>query len=395
MEVKYAKRMMTEGGSEISDILALTAKPEIISFAGGLPAPELFPVQDMKKMANAVLDEEGEVALQYSSGQGFPKFRQQIADRMNAKQKTNVTGDDILITSGSQQVLEFSGKVFIDEGDIILCESPTYLGALNAFNGYGPKYIEIETDEDGMNMEALEKVLASHDNIKMIYVIPDFQNPTGRTWPLEKRKKFVELITKYKVVALEDNPYGELRYDGEFLPSLKSLDTEGYVVYLGTFSKRLCPGYRLGWVCAAPEILAKYIRCKEDGDLQTSTISQLEVSKYIERCDLDAHVLEIRALYKKRRDLMIKTIEEEFPEGVKWTHPEGGLFMWVTLPEYMNATEMMKKCIENNVAYVPGEAFYPGRTKANNFRLNYSNMDEDRIVEGVKRLASVIKSELR
>ncbi len=395
MEVKYARRMMGETKSEISDILALTGKPEIISFAGGLPAPELFPVEDMRKSANKVFDEQGAVALQYSSAQGFEKFRQQIADRMNEKQNTNLTCDEILITSGSQQLLEFSAKIFIDEGDIILCESPTYLGALNAFNGYGPKYIEVETDEDGMNMEALEKILATTDRVKMIYVIPDFQNPTGRTWPLEKRKKFVELITKYKVVAIEDNPYGELRYEGEFLPSIKSLDKEGYVVYLGTFSKILCPGYRLGWACADKEILAKYIKCKEDADLQTSTISQLEVSQYIEDFDLDAHVVKIRQLYKKRRDLMIKTIEEEFPKGVTWTHPEGGLFMWVTVPDYINTTEMMKKCIENNVAYVPGVAFYPGRTRSDSFRLNYSNMDEERIVEGIKRIAAVIKSEMK
>ena len=204
-----------------------------------------------------------------------------------------------------------------------------------------------------------------------------------------------ELAKKYQVLILEDNPYGELRYEGEFLPSLKSFDKEGYVVYLGTFSKILCPGYRLGWVCASPEILAKYIRCKEDGDLQTSTISQLEVSRYLDECDVDAHVLEIRALYKKRRDLMLKTIEEEFPEGVKWTHPEGGLFMWVTVPESINTTEMMKKCVDNNVAYVPGVAFYPGRTKTNNFRLNYSNMDEERIVIGIQRIAEVIKNELK
>lgn len=395
MEVKYARRMMGETKSEISDILALTGKPEIISFAGGLPAPELFPVEDMRKSANKVFDEQGAVALQYSSAQGFEKFRQQIADRMNEKQNTNLTCDEILITSGSQQLLEFSAKIFIDEGDIILCESPTYLGALNAFNGYGPKYIEVETDEDGMNMEALEKILATTDRVKMIYVIPDFQNPTGRTWPLEKRKKFVELITKYKVVAIEDNPYGELRYEGEFLPSIKSLDKEGYVVYLGTFSKILCPGYRLGWACADKEILAKYIKCKEDADLQTSTISQLEVSQYIEDFDLDAHVVKIRQLYKKRRDLMIKTIEEEFPKGVTWTHPEGGLFMWVTVPDYINTTEMMKKCIENNVAYVPGVAFYPGRTRSDSFRLNYSNMDEERIVEGIKRIAAVIKSQMK
>ena len=391
MEVKYAKRMMTEGGSEISDILALTAKPEVISFAGGLPAPELFPVEDMERMANEVLEEVGRVALQYSSAQGFPKFRQQIADRMNDKQKTNVKADDILITSGSQQALEFSAKIFIDEGDVILCESPTYLGALNAFNGYGPKYIEVETDEDGMNMEALERVLQTTDRVKMIYVIPDFQNPTGRTWPIEKRKKFVELITKYKVVALEDNPYGELRYEGEFLPSLKSFDKEGYVVYLGTFSKILCPGYRLGWVCATPEILSKYIRCKEDGDLQTSTISQLEVSRYLDECDVDAHVVEIRDLYKKRRDLMLKTIEEEFPEGVEYTYPEGGLFIWVELPKHLDSRIIMKDCLANNVAYVPGGSFFPNGGTENCFRLNYSNMSDDRIVEGIKRIGLVLR----
>ena len=219
MEVKYAKRMMTEGGSEISDILALTAKPEVISFAGGLPAPELFPVEDMERMANEVLEEVGRVALQYSSAQGFPKFRQQIADRMNDKQKTNVKADDILITSGSQQGLDFAGKVFIDEGDVILCESPSYMGALNAMKAYQPKFIEIPTDNDGMIMEELEKVLATTDRVKMIYVIPDFQNPSGRTWPMERRLKFMEIINKYEIPVIEDNPYGELRFDGEFLPS--------------------------------------------------------------------------------------------------------------------------------------------------------------------------------
>ncbi len=393
-EVKYAKRMMVEGGSEISDILALTAKPEVISFAGGLPAPELFPVEDMKRMANEVLDEVGTVALQYSSAQGFPKFRQQIADRMNAKQKTNVAADDILVTSGSQQALEFSGKIFIDEGDVILCESPTYLGALNAFNGYGPKYIEVETDEDGMNMEALEKVLQTTDRVKMIYVIPDFQNPTGRTWPIEKRKKFVELITKYKVVALEDNPYGELRFDGEILPSLKSLDTKGLVIFLGTFSKIFCPGYRLGWTCAAPEILNKFNICKQGADLQASTISQMEVNKFMEMFDLDAHVEKIKACYVKRRDVMMKAMEEEFPESVEFTRPQGGLFTWVILPEGINAGEMAKKCLEKDVAYVPGESFYPNGGVYNTCRLNYSNMPEDKIVEGIKRMAEVIKEEL-
>ena len=395
MAVKFAKRLDNLEGSAIRELLKLTQRPEVISFAGGMPAPELFPVEEMKKVSVAVLEEQGQVALQYTTTEGYAPLREKIADRMNTKLKTNVKADDILITSGSQQGLDFAGKVFIDEGDVILCESPSYMGALNAMKSYQPKFIEIPTDNDGMIMEELEKVLATTDRVKMIYVIPDFQNPSGRTWPMDRRLKFMEIINKYEIPVVEDNPYGELRYEGEFLPSLKSFDKEGYVVYLGTFSKILCPGYRLGWVCASPEILAKYIRCKEDGDLQTSTISQLEVSRYLDECDVDAHVLEIRALYKKRRDLMLKTIEEEFPEGVKWTHPEGGLFMWVTVPESINTTEMMKKCVDNNVAYVPGVAFYPGRTKTNNFRLNYSNMDEERIVIGIKRIAEVIKNELK
>lgn len=239
MAVKFARRLDNLEGSAIRELLKLTARPEVISFAGGMPAPELFPVEEMKKISVQVLEEQGKVALQYTTTEGYKPLREKIAERMNRKLKTNVGPDDILITSGSQQGLDFSGKVFLDEGDIVLCESPSYMGALNAFKSYQPKFIEIPTDDNGMIMEELEKVLEENDRVKMIYVIPDFQNPTGRTWPLEKRKKFVELITKYKVVALEDNPYGELRYEGEFLPSLKSFDKEGYVVYLGTFSKML------------------------------------------------------------------------------------------------------------------------------------------------------------
>ena len=395
MAIRFAKRMEALNGSEIRELLKLIEKPEVISFAGGLPAPELFPIEEMKEISRIVLEESGTQALQYSTTEGFQPLREQIARRMNSKNKTNVTKDDILITNGSQQGLDFAGRVFLNEGDVVLCESPSYLGAINAFKSYGSKFIEVPTDKDGMIMEELEKILEVTENVKMIYVIPDFQNPTGITWTLERRKKFIEIISKYEIPVLEDNPYGELRFKGESLPSLKSMDKKGLVIFLGTFSKILCPGYRLGWVCASPEILAKYIRCKEDGDLQTSTISQLEVSRYLDECDVDAHVLEIRALYKKRRDLMLKTTEEEFPEGVKWTHPEGGLFMWVTVPESINTTEMMKKCVDNNVAYVPGVAFYPGRTKTNNFRLNYSNMDEERIVIGIKRIAEVIKNELK
>lgn len=394
MAVKFAERMGKIEGSAIRELLKLTARPEVISFAGGMPAPELFPVEEMKEIAVAVLEEQGRVALQYTSTEGYLPLREKIAQRMNNTLKTNVGPDDILITSGSQQGLDFSGKVFIDKGDVILCESPSYMGALNAMKSYEPEFIEIDTDNNGMKMEDLEKVLASNPNVKMIYVIPDFQNPSGRTWPLERRLKFMEIVNKYEIPVIEDNPYGELRFDGESLPSLKSLDTKGLVIYLGTFSKIFCPGYRLGWTCAAPKILEKFNICKQGSDLQASTISQMEVNKFMDVYDLDDHVEKIKSCYVKRRDVMLKTMKEEFPECVEFTHPEGGLFTWVTFPEGINAGEMAKKCLEKNVAYVPGESFYPNGGVYNTCRLNYSNMPEDKIVEGIKRMGEVLREEL-
>lgn len=394
MAVRFANRMGKVEGSAIRELLKLTARPEVISFAGGMPAPELFPVEEMKKVSVAVLEEQGRVALQYTTTEGYLPLRQKIADRMNKTLKTNVGPDDILMTSGSQQGLDFSGKVFIDKDDVILCESPSYMGALNAMKAYEPQFIEIETDNDGMKMEDLERVLSSNDKVKLIYVIPDFQNPSGRTWPLERRLKFMEIINKYEIPVVEDNPYGELRFDGESLPSLKSLDTKGLVIYLGTFSKIFCPGYRLGWTCAAPKILEKFNICKQGADLQASTISQMEVNKFMEMYDLDAHVEKIKACYVKRRDLMIKTMEEEFPESIEFTRPQGGLFTWVTLPEGIDAGVMAKKCLEKNVAYVPGASFYPNGGVVNTCRLNYSNMPEDKIVEGIKRMGEVLRSEL-
>lgn len=390
MAVKYAKRMDLFKKSELGEILKLIEKPEIISFAGGLPASELFPVEEMKKVAVKVLDENGEEALQYSGSQGYLPLRNHIANRMNSKNMTNVNAEDVLVTSGSQQALDYAGNIFLDENDVVLCESPSYLGALNAFKNYQPKVMEVPTDKEGMIAEELEKILEKNDRVKFIYVIPDFQNPTGITWSLERRKKFMEVINKHEIPVIEDNPYGELRYEGEFLPSLKSFDTKGLVIYLGTFSKIFCPGYRLGWVCASKEILRKFITCKENSDLQTSTIGQRELSKYIDDYDLDEHVEKIKATYKKRRDLMLSCMKDEFPEGVSFTNPSGGLFTWVKLPEKLNAQELMEKCVKNNVAYVPGGFFFPSGNKENYFRLNYSSCKEDKIVEGIKRLGKVL-----
>lgn len=390
MSLNYSRRMNNIKASEIRELLKLTQKPEIISFAGGLPAPELFPVEEMKKISVEVLDEEGTKALQYGPTEGYEPLRVAITKRME-KVGVKAESNNILVISGSQQGLDFSGKIFLNEGDIVLCESPSYLGAINAFKAYEPKFIEVPTDDHGMIMEDLEKILKENDRVKIIYVIPDFQNPSGRTWSAERRKRIVELANEYNVVIIEDNPYGELRFEGEFLPAIKHYDTEGRVVFLGTFSKIFCPGLRLGWVCADSEALNKYILVKQGADLQASTISQMQVAKFLNEYDIDAHIEKLKEVYKKRRDLMIGTMKEEFPDEVKFTNPEGGLFTWVILPEHINARVLAEKALENKVAFVPGGSFFPNGGNENTFRLNYSNMDEEKIVIGIKRLAKVIK----
>jgi 2-aminoadipate transaminase len=274
-------------------------------------------------------------------------------------------------------------------------ESPSYLGAINAFNAYQPNFIEIPTDENGMIMEELDKVLATTENVKFIYVIPDFQNPSGRTWPLERRQKFMEIINKYGIPTIEDNPYGELRFKGEYQPALKSMDTEGLIIYMGTFSKIMAPGYRIGWTCADVEIIEKINLIAQAAALQTSTIAPMIISKYMEMFDLDAHVDKIRAVYKHRCELMIKTMQEEFPPEAKFTDPDGGLFTWVELPSYVNTRDLAAKAMENNVAFVPGSGFFPNGGNNSCMRLNYSCMPDERIVEGVKRLAAVIKSAIK
>lgn len=393
--VQFASRMDLLQGSEIRELLKLTAKPDIISFAGGMPAPELFPVEQMIAASKAVLEENGRVALQYSSTEGFPRLREQIAERMLAKNNIHTDADHILVTSGSQQGLDFSARVFLNPGDVVLLESPSYLGAVNAFKACEPKFIEVPTDDGGMIMEELEKILATTEKVKMIYVIPDFQNPTGRTWDLDRRHKFMEIINKYEIHVIEDNPYGELRFEGEYMPALKSLDTKGLVVYLGTFSKILAPGYRLGWVCAADEILAKYNFMEQAASLQASTIGQMETAKWIDMFDLDAHVSKIREVYKVRRTVMLDTLAKELPDCCSYTRPVGGLFAWVVLPEYMDAKDLQMKCLEKKVAFVPGGSFFPNGGHENTLRLNYSCMPEDKIREGITALCQTIKENLK
>ncbi len=395
MKFEFATRMNNLEASVIREILKVTERPEIISFAGGLPAPEMFPIEAIKEANIKVLEENGRKALQYSTTEGYTPLRKWISNRMNNTLNTNFEYDNILITHGSQQGLDFLGKVFLNKDDVVLCESPTYLAAISAFKAYECKFIEVPTDEKGMIPEELDKILKSTKNVKLIYTIPTFQNPTGITWTLERRQGIAETASKYNVIVIEDNPYGELRFNGENLPSLKSFDKIGNVICLGTFSKIFCPGYRIAWVAADKEIIEKLVIIKQSSDLQCNTIAQMDIAKYLELNDIDAHIEKIRALYKKRCDLAVKTMKEEFPKEVSFNIPDGGLFTWVKLPENINARELLEKCLKKNVAFVPGGPFFPNGGKENYFRINYSNMPEERIIEGLKIMGSILKDEIK
>lgn len=363
MVYKYAKRMENMEASEIRELLKLTEKPEAISFAGGLPAPELFPIEEIREVNNYVLDHCGGQALQYSTTEGWQPLRKWIAERMNTQLGTSFCEDNIMITHGSQQALDLSGKVFLDEGDVVLCESPTYLAAISAFKAYGCEFVEIETDGEGMLPASLEKALEDYPRAKLLYIIPNFQNPTGRTWSLERRKKIAELSARYQVVVIEDNPYGELRYEGDFLPSVKSFDRSGSVVCTGTFSKIFCPGYRIGWIAGDAEVIRNYVLVKQGADLQCNTIAQIVISTYMEHYDIDAHISKIREVYRKRRDAAIDAINTCFPADTVYTRPEGGLFLWVEVKESVNTVRLLESCLARNVAFVPGYSFFPGKSR--------------------------------
>jgi len=378
--------------SDIREILKVTQRPDVISFAGGLPASELLPAAELAELARSVLLEDGVRALQYAPTEGLDELRELIAGRLRRLWGLQRSLDEVLIVSGSQQALDLTGKVFLDEGDVILCESPTYLGAIGAFRAYRPTFVEVATDDDGMVPEELDNSLSSLDRVKLIYVVPDFQNPTGRRWSVDRRRALAELAGRFNVPVIEDAPYAELCFEGEPIPPVAALGDRCSVVYLGTCSKILSPGMRLGWVVADSDLLRRYVLAKQGTDLHTSSLVQLLAARCMREHDLEAHIERIRNVYRARRDAMIAAIEEHFPENVGVTRPAGGLFLWAELPEVLDARQLLERALEERVAFVPGECFFPNGGHNNTMRLNFSAMPEDRITEGIRRLGEVLVS---
>lgn len=399
---RFAQRTQRMSSSAIRELLKLTEKPDIISFAGGLPAPDVFPVEDFSAACERVLREFGSQALQYSTTEGYIPLREMIS-RHTARYGINVTPDNILITSGSQQALDLIGRVFINPGDRILVEQPTYLGALQAWNAYGAEYVTVPMDQEGMITDRLEEALRSGP--KFIYALPNFQNPTGVTMSLERRKRLVELADRYGVPIIEDDPYGQLRYEGDHLPSIVVLDDQyrsdgkstyhGNVIYLSTFSKTLAPGLRLAWVIAPPEVIRKLVQAKQGADLHTSTFGQMVAYEVSHGGFLDRHIWLIRRVYGERRNIMLEAMDEHFPPGVQWTRPQGGLFLWGMLPEGMNSKDVLQKALEQKVAFVPGAPFYALGGGENTMRLNFSNASPEMIRQGIERLGLVLHEMMR
>jgi 2-aminoadipate transaminase len=386
--------------SEIRELLKLTRQPGIISFAGGLPYSGLFPIEEMKDVVVAVLQREGKLALQYGPTEGDRRLIDFIVNWMREDEGAEINRENILIVSGSQQALDLIGKIFIDPGDSIIVGLPTYLGALQAFNSYRANLLGVQLDKQGMDINRVEDILKEHKKknelVKFIYVVPDFQNPSGVTMTLERREKLLDLCYEYGTVVVEDSPYRDLRFEGEPVAMLGAMDKRGYAFSLHTFSKILFPGTRMGWIIANKAIMDKLVMAKQPTDLCSPPFTQSVVYEFCRRGLLKPHIQKIVDAYRKKRDVMLEALERYMPkgEGLDWTHPEGGLFLWLALPEHMDAEVLFPKAVEKKVAYVVGSAFHFDRSGKNTIRLNFSYPDEEEIDEGIKRLGNLIKNEL-
>jgi 2-aminoadipate transaminase len=393
----YSKNALSMKRSEIRELLKISRVPGMISFAGGLPASETFPVKELEDISCEMLRQRGATALQYGTTEGETPLREEISKWM-MHEKSTVRPENILVTAGSQQGLDIVSKVFLDPKDIVVLELPSYIGGLQAFAAYRAKMIGVPQDEDGMRMDVLEKVLARlakrRKKPKFIYVVPDFQNPSGVTLPLERRKKLLELAYQYEIPILEDSPYRDLRFKGDSIPAIYSLDTEKQVIALGTFSKILCPGLRLAWIMAPSEWMDRMVVAKQSMDLCCPTYNQLMVAEFMKRGLMQRQVVNIRRLYGKKVEVMLTALKKYMPKGVRWTRPQGGLFLWVKLPKKMSANELLPKAIENKVAYVVGSAFHCNGKGQNTMRLNFSYPTEQQIDEGIQRLAKMIRENM-
>ena len=392
MNYSFSEKVSKLQASAIREILKFTSDPEVISFAAGNPAPEAFPVEDIERISKEIFKQDPILALQYSITEGYPKLREQLKERLIKEGNFNPDRDELIITSGAQQANELTAKVLCDEGDTLVCEAPSFIGSLNAFKSYNVDLQGVSLDEDGINIDELEKVM-QEKKVKLVYLIPNFQNPTGRTTSLEKREKVYALAKKYGAVILEDNPYGDLRFAGENVRSIKSMDNDGIVVYSGTFSKVLAPGIRVGYVSGPKEIIQKIIVCKQVSDVHTNIWAQVVASKFLEQCNMDTHLATLRAIYKHKCQLMLREIEKNFSSKITYTKPEGGLFIWCTLPEDCDMMSFCTRAVqEYKVALVPGTAFMINETdKTTSFRVNFSTPTDEEIIKGCELVGKLSK----
>ena len=394
MKYTFSDKIAELKPSAIREIFKSLTDPSVISFAAGNPAPESFPVRELSQLSAELFQTNANQALQYGITEGYTPLREAIEERQKEKFGTVREGDNTLIVSGGQQGIELTCKVLCNEGDVVVCEDPSFIGALNSFRSNGAKTVGVPVEEDGISVEALEETLRTTKNVKLLYLIPTFQNPSGITMSLAKRKAVLALAKQYGVIILEDNPYGELRFAGEDLPTIKSLDTDGIVVYCSSFSKILSAGMRVGFVIAPQELAKKLVVAKQGEDVHTNLFFQMLCHAYVTRYDLDAHIRTINELYRRKCNLMLSCIDESIPaDRVTFTRPEGGLFIWGTVKDFSDSSTLVKKALEKKVAVVPGSAFLCDLSATSpSFRLNYSTPSDEQIVEGIGRLGEVIRS---
>lgn len=398
LERLFSRRTKVMRPSEIRELLKLTQQPDIISFAGGLPNPDAFPIDEIQDITRRVLEEKGKLALQYGPTEGIRSLRETLANRCK-KDGMDASSDNVLITTGSQQGLDVIGRIFLDPGDTIIVELPTYLGAINAFRAYEVNFEGIPLDKDGMRIDLLEDKIEDLKKKgitpKFIYVVPTFQNPAGVVMPENRRRKLVDIANEHDLLIIEDDPYGKLIYEGDFVRPIKSFDDEGRVIYLSTFSKILSPGFRLAWIVADEEIIRKLSIGKQALDLCSNTFAQYIANEFIESGYLDLHIMRIIEMYRPKRDRMMESIKKYFPEDTICHKPRGGMFAWVTLPGDIDTEEMFLDAIKEKVAYIHGKAFHVDGGGASSMRLNFSYSSEELIEEGIKRLGKVIERKLK